>query len=86
MESAWRLACFVVMRRTSTRARAVTSVALVAMLAGGIGMTATRVAQQQFNLSVWGHDDYPKRDIGTHGGIRQPLLTRMRHIVERKIS
>src|SRR6185437_13080483 len=66
MASAWRLACFVAVRRTSPLARAVASLALVALLVGGVGAAARLAAQQQFTLSVGGHDEYPNRDIGTH--------------------
>jgi hypothetical protein len=66
MASAWRLACFVAVRRTSPLTRAGISIALVALLAGGVGVAATRTAQQQFSLSLWGHDEYPHRAIGTH--------------------
>jgi hypothetical protein len=64
MASAWRLACFVAVRRTSPLASAVASLALVALLVGGAA--ATLAAQQQFTLTVRGHDENPNRDIGTH--------------------
>jgi len=66
MAAAWRLACFVAVRRTSPLTRAMASLALVALLAGGVGAAAMLAAQQQFTLSVGGHDEYPNRDIGTH--------------------
>lgn len=53
MESTWWPAFFGAVRR-------------IALLGSGVGTAARLVPPQQFTLTVWADDDYPRGDSGTH--------------------